>query len=67
MKNHRHVGCATAAGYTEYKGLQGKVKTGCPNTPALKSSYCKVHKPTVAIQSTEFDSCGSSAKKNLLA
>jgi len=63
MKNHRHVCCATAAGYTEYKGLQGKVQTGCPNTPALKSTYCKVHKPTVAIQSTESESCESSTKK----
>ena len=50
MKNHRNVCCATTAGYTEYKGLLGKVQTGCSNTPAYKSSYCDLHKPVIAIQ-----------------
>jgi len=27
----------------------GKVKTGCPNTPELKSRFCTLHKPTAAI------------------
>jgi len=31
MKNHRSVCVATAAGYTEYDRLMGKVQTGCPN------------------------------------
>lgn len=48
MKNHRDVCCATYAGYAEYKGLPGRVRTGCPNTPAYKSAYCSVHKPAMA-------------------
>jgi len=50
MKNHRNVCCATTAGYTTYNGLQGKVQTGCPNTPAYRSPYCTVHKPVVSVQ-----------------
>ena len=41
--------CACAAqeaGYAEFDGLPGKVKTGCPNTPQLKSRYCPAHTPT---------------------
>ena len=49
MKNHRYVCYATNAGYTEYRGLPGRVRTGCPNTPAYKSVYCNVHKPVIAI------------------
>ena len=48
MKNHRDVCCASCAGFAEYKGLVGRVRTGCPNTPAYKSSYCGVHKPVIA-------------------
>jgi len=48
MKNHRDVCSATNAGYVEYKGLPGRVRTGCPNTPSFKSSYCNEHKPTMA-------------------
>ena len=46
MKNHRDVCLATEAGFVEYPGLPGKVKTGCCNTPDLKSRYCSLHKPT---------------------
>ena len=45
MKNHRDVCSAVNAGYVEYKGLPGRVRTGCPNTPAFKSQYCALHKP----------------------
>ena len=48
-KNHRFVCCATHAGYAEFEGLQGRIRTGCPNTPALTSSSCSVHAPTVAV------------------
>ena len=37
------------AGYIEYNGLPGKAKTGCPNTPELKSQFCTLHKPTATI------------------
>lgn len=46
MKNHREVCAAQEAGYAEFDGLPGKVKTGCPNTPQLKSRYCPSHTPT---------------------
>ena len=46
MKNHRDVCAAKEAGYAEFNGLPGKVKTGCPNTPQLKSRYCPNHTPT---------------------
>ena len=49
MKNHRCVCCATYAGYAEFKGLSGRVRTGCPNTPAFKSPYCSIHKPMIAV------------------
>lgn len=39
--------CAKEAGYVEYEGLPGKICTGCPNTPALKSRFCSKHNPTV--------------------
>jgi hypothetical protein len=47
MKNHRDVCMANEAGYAEFKGLPGRVKTGCPNTPKLKSRYCDLHTPTL--------------------
>ena len=49
MKNNREVCSAIHAGYAEYSGLPGKVRTGCPNTPDLKSRYCSVHAPFTAI------------------
>lgn len=52
MKNHRDVCSATAAGYVEFKGLPGRVQSGCPNTPDYKSRYCLLHKPAVAIHTS---------------
>ena len=50
MKNHRYVCSATHAGYAEFKGLDGNIITGCPKTPALKSSYCSAHTPIIAVR-----------------
>ena len=36
---------AREAGYIEYEGVEGKIKTGCMNTPEQKSQYCTLHKP----------------------
>jgi len=47
MKNHRSVCYATNAGYAEYVGLPGVIRTGCPNTPAYKSRFCSLHQPSV--------------------
>lgn len=46
MKNHRDVCLAREAGFVEFSGLPGKLKTGCPNTPQPKSRYCPSHAPT---------------------
>ena len=53
MKNNRSVCLATHAGYAEYDGLPGTIQTGCSNTPAHKSRFCSLHKPTVAQSGSE--------------
>lgn len=53
MKNHRDVCLATHAGYAEYKGLPGMLRTGCPNTPDYKSRFCLLHKPQNLLQSDD--------------
>ena len=53
MKNHRSVCAATEAGYIQYAGLHGSVKTGCTNTPCQQSRFCKVHKPRALSVETE--------------
>ena len=45
MKNHRDVCFAASAGWVEYKGLPGRVRSGCPNTPEFMSHYCALHRP----------------------
>lgn len=45
MKNRRDVCYAKDAGYVEFDGLSGSIKTGCQATPAYKSRYCEQHKP----------------------
>lgn len=45
QKNNRSVCAAEEAGYVEYAGLPGKVKTGCLKTPEQQSTFCPVHKP----------------------
>ena len=65
MKNHRDVCFATRAGFSKYDGVAGSIKTGCPNTPAFKSRYCKVHAPvsvksnSVIFSSDEVKPCKS--------
>ena len=45
QKNNRPVCGARDAGFMEYEGLPGSVKTGCMNTPEQKSLFCTSHKP----------------------
>lgn len=64
MKNHRDVCAAKEAGYAEFDGLPGKIKTGCTNTPQLKSRYCPPHTPTVVkLQKVDMDEHASSSTK----
>jgi hypothetical protein len=50
MKNRRDVCMARDAGYIEYDGLSGAIKTGCMNTPQQKSRHCSLHAPRACIQ-----------------
>ena len=43
MKNHRDVCYAKDAGFIEFEGLEGSIKTGCAATPKYKSLYCEQH------------------------
>ena len=43
MKNRRDVCAATEAGFTEYMGLPGAIKTGCQQSPAYQSKVCYEH------------------------
>ena len=55
MKNRRDVCAATEAGFTEYEGFQGAVKTGCPQSPGYQSKYCYTHSPRIAPVSSGSD------------
>ena len=44
MKNHRDVCYAKDAGFIQFDGLPGLIKTGCPASPDYKSQYCAQHK-----------------------
>ena len=46
-KNRRDVCAATEAGFIEYKGLPGVIKTGCQLSPGYQSQYCYHHSPRV--------------------
>jgi len=50
MKNRRDVCMARDAGYIEYDGLPGAIKTGCMNTPQKGSRHCSLHTGRACIQ-----------------
>lgn len=43
MKNRRDVCYAKDAGFIQFDGLDGSIKTGCTATPTFKSRYCTRH------------------------
>lgn len=53
MKNRRDVCAATEAGFTEYEGLVGAIKTGCQQSPGYQSKYCYSHSPRIATISSD--------------
>lgn len=53
MKNRRDVCAATEAGFIEYDGLPGIIKTGCQLSPGYQSRYCHNHAPRVSRQAVE--------------
>ena len=44
MKDQREVCYAKDAGFVQFSGLPGAVKTGCVASPAFMSRYCPQHK-----------------------
>lgn len=65
-KNYRDVCKARDAGYMEYDGLEGVVKTGCMNTPKLESRYCELHTQNVAVpQHLDLDGVYPQTTQNL--
>lgn len=44
MKNRRDICGAKDAGWIQYPGLPGCIKTGCMASPAFKSPFCAEHK-----------------------
>lgn len=53
LKNHRSVCAASEAGFIEYDGLPGYVKSGCTNTPEQTSRFCSIHKPCVLVNTSQ--------------
>ena len=47
MKNRCDVCAASEAGFTEYEGLPGLIKTGCQLSPGYQSKYCYEHAPRI--------------------
>lgn len=45
LKNSRDVCAAEDAGFVEYAGLPGQVKTGCMETPQQSGKFCLHHQP----------------------
>lgn len=48
LKNRRAVCAATEAGYLQYPGLSGSIKSGCQMTPMQTSKYCYHHATRVS-------------------
>jgi len=48
MKNRRDICAASEAGFIEFEGLPGAIKTGCQLTPGYQSRYCYHHAPRVS-------------------
>ena len=44
VKNRRDICGAKDAGWIQYPGLPGRIKTGCVSSPSFKSWYCIQHK-----------------------
>ena len=65
MKNRRNVCAATEAGYLEYDGLEGNIKTGCPMTPLQTSRYCYHHATHVSKPDAE-DKCTQSGEEGVV-
>ena len=59
MKNRRDVCLAKHAGKIQYKGLPSYVMTGCIQSPAFKSRYCKDHTERICVKGKGDDCVGT--------
>ena len=53
MKNRRDVCAANEAGFVEYEGLPGMIKTGCQLSPVSYSKYCFEHAPRISTRTQD--------------
>ena len=67
MKNRRDICAATEAGFAEYTGLPGAIKTGCQRSPGHQSKFCYEHSPRVASMTCAEDEQNLSSKENVVA
>ena len=56
---------ATEAGYLEYDGLEGNIKTGCQTTPLQTSRYCYHHATRISKPDAE-DKCTLSGEEGVV-
>ena len=56
---------ARDAGYIEYVGLPGAIKTGCMNTPQKGSRHCSLHTVRACIQHSSNSASDDEAPDNL--
>ena len=66
MKNRRDVCAATEAGFTEYEGLPGSIKTGCQFSPGYQSKYCYNHAPRISRRAVEAGSQQKSFEESIV-
>lgn len=68
MKNRRDICAATEAGFAEYIGLLGTIKTGCQQAPAYQSKFCYYHSPRVgSMTCMEDEKNVSTQRENIVA
>ena len=53
MKNRHDVCAASEAGFVEYEGLPGMIKTGCQLSPTNYSKYCYEHAPRISCRTQD--------------
>lgn len=53
MKNRRDICYAKDAGFVQFPGLPGQIKTGCMASPSFKSRYCIQHRHRSASITTD--------------
>ena len=66
MKNRRDVCAASEAGFAEYEGLPGVIKTGCQLSPGYPSKYCYTHAPRISQMTGQTNVCAEEGVVKLI-